>query len=204
MTEDLAAYETLLDKARASLPDNVHHKERWQRPSADVIKEGRSTILRNFAEIVKAFRRDEAHVSKFLFSQIGIAGNIDGDRLVFLGPVKEDQLEDRLSDYVGTYVQCSECGAPDTHLERDGRIQLLKCEACGAHKPIKARKARRPEPAIKEGETYDFVIKNVSKRGDGVAIYEGFTIFVPRGQPGQQLKVRINRINGKIAFGEVV
>ncbi len=203
MTE-LNDYEALLAKARATLPENVGNQERWSLPDADLIVEGRMTILRNFREILNSVRRDEAHLFKFLVSQLGTAGNIDGDRIVFTGRVTDNNMSQRLEDYVATYVQCSECGSPDTHLEKDGRTALLKCEACGAHQPIKTRKARRPEAAVKEGGVYEVTVRSQGKQGDGVANYEGFTFFVPNVGVGQTVQVKVHRINGKMAFTDVV
>lgn len=204
MTQTQDDYLALLGKARSSLPENAGNKERWSLPEPDLIVEGRMTILRNFRDILTATRRPEDHVTKFLVSQLGTSGTVDGDRMVFVGRLSQSNLNQRLDDYVGTYVQCSECGAPDTHLERDGRVQILKCEACGAHQPVKTRKARRPEAAVKEGGEYDVHIKSKGQRGDGVAQYEGFTFFVPNVGVGQNVKVRVHRLNGKIAFCDVV
>lgn len=201
---DETAYLDLLGKARENLPENAGNKERWELPAADVIKEGRMTILRNYRQVLDALRRDEVHVTKFLLSQIGTAGSVDGDRLVMTGAVTPDQVNGRLGDYVGTYVQCSECGSPDTHLERDGRIQLLQCEACGAHQPVKARKARRPQAAVKEGGKYEVKITATGKKGDGIAKYEGYTIIIPGAQMGQDLIVEVTRVNGQTAFGRPV
>ncbi len=200
MTQSQDDYLHLLQKARGALPENVGNKERWALPEPDLIIEGRMTILRNFRDILTAMRRPEDHVTKFLVSQLGTSGAVDGDRMVFTGRVSEANLANRLDDYVGTYVQCSECGAPDTHLEKDGRVQLLKCEACGAHQPIKTRKARRPEALVKEGGEYTVTIKSKGQRGDGLAQYEGFTFFVPNVGIGQTIKVKVARLNGKIAF----
>ncbi len=201
---DLNDYEALLAKARSSLPENAGNKERWSLPKPELIAEGRMTIFRNYRDILAALRRDEAHVTKFLVGQLGMPGSADGDRIVFTGRLQQGNLQGRLDDYVATYVQCNACGSPDTHLEKDGRVQLLKCEACGAHQPVKARKARRPEAAVKEGETYDVMIKSKGQRGDGVASYEGFTFFIPNVGVGQKVKVKVHRINGKIAFADLV
>ena len=101
-------YLALLKQARASLPQNVGNKERWALPRPDVIIEGRMTLLRNFKEMTVATRREPDHVAKFLLSQIGTAGSVDGDRLVFTGKVTPQKMQGVLDDYVETYVRCAE------------------------------------------------------------------------------------------------
>ncbi len=196
-------YLTLLKRARANLPQNVGNKDRWALPKPEIIPEGRMTLLRNFKEMLTSTRRDQDHLAKFLLSQIGTAGSVDGDRLVFTGKVSNAKIQAALDDYVETYVRCSECGAPDTHMEKDSRVQILRCEACGAHTPIKARKARRPEAAVKEGGVYEVRLTQPGQRGEGKGAYEGFFCIVPGGQVGQTVWVKVNKLSGKMAFCEL-
>lgn len=57
---------------------------------------------------------------------------------------------------------------------------------------------------VKEGEEYDVEIISVGKKGDGIAKVEGFVIVVPETQKGDNVKVRIKAVRGRVAFGEVV
>ena len=204
----LDEYTALLDKAHASLPENVGNRERWSLPPSDLIKEGRMTILRNFREIVNAVRRDEDHLAKYIFQQLGTAGQIDGDRLVLTGNVQFPQIQGRLDDYVATYVQCSECGSPDTKLVRQERVLMLQCEACGAHEPVKARKGVRRAEArgvrMGEGAVITVTIEKTGNKGQGMAEVEGYTVVVPKQEVGTTLKVKIVRVTGRIAAGQVV
>lgn len=206
MAQTLDDYKALLKKARSALPENMGNRARWQLPPPDLIAEGRMTILRNFREMLDSMRREEGHVVKFLLTQMATAGHQDGDRLVFVGKIHPDQLRARLDDYVATYVLCSECGSPDTHLERNERIQILKCEACGAHHPVKARKAQRKQETtqLKEGAVVEVTVQRQGKRGEGIATYEDQTVVVPQVAKGETVRVKITRITGEIAFGEVV
>ncbi len=197
------SYLALLRQARANLPENVGNKERWQVPKPEVIVEGRMTLVRNYRTILDSLRREEEHVTKFMLSQIGTAGSVDGDRLVFTGKVPMAKVLAVLGDYVETFVRCSECGAPDTHLEKDGRVTLLKCEACGAHKPVKARKARAVQTGIREGGVYEVKLTHPGQRNEAKADHEGYTFVVPGGQIGQTVWVKVNRIAGRMAFSEL-
>lgn len=203
---DKNAYATLLKQARSELPENVGNKERWSLPPPDIIKEGRMTILRNHMDIVKAMRREEPHVTKFLLSQIGTAGSVDGERLVMTGKVTDSQIMQRLQDYVETFVRCAECGSPDTHMEKDARVLILKCEACGAHTPVKARKGSRKEegPQVKMGAVLTLTVAQNGPRGEGLVTLEGYTVVVPKTPAGTTVKVKITRITGRNAFSEVV
>ncbi len=203
----LEEYKALLQKARSALPEDLSGGERWSLPPAEIIKEGRFTLLRNFRDLLAAVRRDEDHLAKFLLSQLATAGQIDGDRLVFTGRVTEPQVMARLDDYVATYVQCSECGSPDTKLTKNERVQLLQCEACGAHHPVKARKGVRKAAAgagVRDGAVVTITISKVGSKGQGMAEMDGYTIVVPQQQVGNEITVRIIRISGNMAVGEVV
>lgn len=204
---DLDEYTALLQKARAALPENIGNRERWSLPPAEVIKEGRFTILRNFRELVNAVRREDQHLAKYLLQQLGTAGQMDGDRLIFTGRVSDNQIGSRLDDYVATYVRCSECGSPDTRLERQERVLMLQCEACGAHQPVKARKGQRRAEAgaqVREGGVLEITTESTGPRGEGEAHLEGYKIIVPKTPEGTTLKVRITRLAGKLAFAEPV
>lgn len=202
----LDEYKALLTKARAGLPENVGNRERWSLPAADLIKEGRMTILRNFRDIIGAVRRDDDHLAKYIFQQLGTAGQIDGDRLVLTGNVQFGQIQGRLDDYVATFVQCSECGSPDTTLQRQERVLMLHCEACGAQEPVKARKGMRRAESnsvrMAEGAVLTVKIEKTGSKGQGMAEVEGYTVVVPNQEVGAELEVKIVRITGKIAAAQ--
>jgi predicted RNA-binding protein with TRAM domain len=63
------------------------------------------------------------------------------------------------------------------------------------------RSFRKPVELNKE---YELDIKEVSRRGDGVARVEGFVVFVPETKPGDHVKVKINSVGPRFATGEVV
>jgi translation initiation factor 2 subunit 2 len=200
------SYAELLQRAKKELPQPTSSGERWEIPKVDLMIEGRATVLRNFDEILQKLRRDADHVATYFLREIGTAGDYEGGRLTFQGNIAPKIVQERLNEYCRVYVICSECGRPDTHLEKDERTTVLKCEACGAHKPIVARRARtapKPEPMIKEGKVVDLLVQDVSQRGDGVAKLEGYTIFIPGGRKGAQVKVLIEKTSGNVAFGRI-
>ncbi|MCK4445349.1 MAG: translation initiation factor IF-2 subunit beta, partial [Thermoplasmata archaeon] len=135
-----ADYESLLNRAKEKLPEKIITHERFKIPDADVFLEGKTTVLRNFEEIVNVINRDTQQVLAYLLRELGTAGTIDGRRAVFKGRVTPSQIEARIKGYIDTYVMCSECKRPDTRIEKDGRITILVCDACGAHRPVEVRK----------------------------------------------------------------
>jgi translation initiation factor 2 subunit 2 len=199
-------YQALLKRAREKLPEKVITHERFQIPDADVFLEGKTTVLRNFEDIANAVNREPQHVLAYLLRELGTAGTIDGRRAVFKGRVSPSQIEDRVRGYVETYVLCSECKRPDTRIEKEGRITVLECDACGAHRPVAVRKGSKPiqEKALEEGKVYEVIVQDIGRKGDGIAKVGGFTIFVPGTAKGATVKIEIEKIAGKIAFARVV
>lgn len=199
-------YEALLKKAYANVTVQSESTERFTVPEAKVYIEGKTTIFENFAEIAGIVRRDQDHLMKFLLGELGTAGKIDGNRAIFNGKFEQSLINGLIKSYVEDYVICSECGKPDTRLVKDDRVLLLRCDACGGHRPVRKRRART-EPAgseLQEGQELDVEIQSVSKRGDGVVRMGRYIMYVPRGKPGQKAKIRITRISGSIVFTEQV
>jgi predicted RNA-binding protein with TRAM domain len=60
------------------------------------------------------------------------------------------------------------------------------------------------EKPVKLGEELDVSISELSKRGDGVARVQGYVIFVPKCQQGQQVRIKITMIRPSYAVAEVV
>ena len=60
-----------------------------------------------------------------------------------------------------------------------------------------------PKP-VEVGEEYDVEIKEISRRGDGVARIKGLVTFVPNTKPGDHLKVRITRVGRRFAEAKAV
>lgn len=199
-------YEALLDRAIANLPDMETTDARFVIPEPKIMVEGKTTILDNFNNIADVLNRSPDHLMKYLTREMGTAGKIDGSRAVFQGRFSKDQIQSNIAAYVEEFVICSECGRPDTQLVKMDRIIVLKCAACGAHRPVKKRRATAPvkQDSVEEGKEYDVRIDAVGSKGDGIAKMDKFTIFVPGAAKGDTLKIRIKRISGTLAFAEKV
>jgi predicted RNA-binding protein with TRAM domain len=60
-----------------------------------------------------------------------------------------------------------------------------------------------PKP-VEVGKEYDVDIKEISRRGDGIAQIQGLVVFVPNTQNGDHVKIRVTRISRRFAEAEVV
>jgi translation initiation factor 2 subunit 2 len=199
-------YEALLKKAYTNITETSGDSERFTVPEAKIYIEGKTTVLENFSDIASILRREQDHLMKYLLGELGTAGKIDGPRAVFNGKFEWEHLNNAIKNYTVDYVICSECGKPDTRLVKDGRIPMLRCDACGGHRPVRKRRART-EPVgtqLEEGAEVTVEIHHLSKRGDGVAKVGKYTLYVAGTKPNQKVKVRITRIAGSIAFTEKV
>lgn len=206
VVEDTFDYGALLERAKKKLPHTLESHDRFQVPEPDVMIEGKTTVIRNFGDIVDALRRDADHLLGYLLRELGTAGTLEGRRAVFKGKVGTVQVAERIKNYVDEYVLCSECNRPDTKIVKDGRVLILTCETCGAHRPVHVRKQVKTEDAkeIEAGQTYDLMIEDVGKKGDGIARKGNFIIYVPGTAKGSQVKVKIEKVSGTVAFGVFV
>jgi len=203
---DQLGYDDLLSRAWDKLPDSLKEHSRFKIPEVEILTEGNSTVFRNFGDIASTLNRDMTHIFSYLLKELGTAGSIEGRRGVFKGRVSPRQLSQKLTSYTKTYVVCSECHKPDTQIIKEGRTQVLLCEACGGHRPIKVRKGTRKseEATVKEGAELELMIVDIGQKGDGIAKEGGFTIFIPRVAKGARVRVRIEKIHGALAFAKTI
>jgi translation initiation factor 2 subunit 2 len=175
-------YENLLKKAYSNISEVSTSSERFVVPEAKVYIEGKTTVLENFVEITDKVRREHDHLMKFLLGELGTSGKIDGNRAIFNGKFEIALIRAIIKNYVDDYVICSECGRPDTRLVKDDRVLLLRCDACGGHRPVRKRKARTEpvEKNLEEGAILDLEIQSLSRRGDGVTRVSGSIVFTER------------------------
>ncbi len=203
----MESYQALLERARAKLPPVQTGGERFQLPEPDVMTDGKNTVIPNFQEICSVLRREPAHVIGYLAKEFGCPGVLDLPRGVLKSRLTKDQIAQRIREYTAKYVICSECKRPDTHLEKEGRLLILVCEACGARRPVTVRRViapEKPKTPVVVGEIYRLTIEDVGRRGDGVAKKEGFVIFVTgANQRGATVNAKITKVLGNNAYAVV-
>ena len=130
-------YEALLDRARDKIPENHSSKSRWKLPEPQILIEGSNTIFRNFNEVVSMMDRDDNHVYQYILNDLGTSGSRDGPRARFKGRIPPKRIKKTIVNYVNSYIICSQCSSPDPMFVKEERTTLLKCQACGATRPVK-------------------------------------------------------------------
>jgi len=126
-------YDDQLDRAMEQTPDIEGSSDRFDVPEPEIRQEGNVTVYENFQDTTSRLGREDDHVVKFLQNELGTSGHIDeSGRARLTGEFRQSRIQDALDEYVDEFVLCSECGLPDTKLERERGALVLRCEACGA------------------------------------------------------------------------
>ena len=77
---------------------------------------------------------------KFVLRELATPGEIKKSGGVIIGTkVPASRINEKIKQYANGFVLCSECGKPDTKIEKEEGISFLKCTACGARHTIKAK-----------------------------------------------------------------
>ncbi len=132
-------YEALLERARSKLPKKVQTKERFEIPKLISRIEGNKTIITNFIQVSNLLHREPKQILKYLQRELATPGNIDGQRLILGRKLGSVLINEKVAKYTKDFVLCTDCGKPDTQLVKEDRVLMLKCMACGAKHPIKAK-----------------------------------------------------------------
>ena len=119
------------------IPKKVDISDRFKIPQAVCEIYGNKTLIKNFNDIVNGLRRDSHHLSKYLFKELAVPGNIEGNILILQTKVSSEMLQKKIEDYVKEFVYCKVCSEPDTKIIKEGRTSFMKCDACGAKSHVK-------------------------------------------------------------------
>lgn len=130
----------MLKEARDNLPKSVFEKERFEIPNVMGHIQGNRTIISNFIQIAGIIRREPEHLLKYVLKELATPGEIKKSGSVIVGTkVPASRINEKIRKYANEYVLCTECGKPDTKIMKEGDFASLKCMACGAKHPVKAR-----------------------------------------------------------------
>ncbi|MFC6615300.1 translation initiation factor IF-2 subunit beta [Halopenitus salinus] len=199
-------YQASLDRAIDALPDLGGDDERLRVPDPTAQKDGAFTRLTNLSAIADALSRDPEHVHSNIQRELGTAGQYENGVARYNGNFRTDDFQEAIDAYVASYVTCSECGLPDTRLVTEDRTPMLRCEACGAFRPVakQTTTSRTRAEAVEEGTTYEVEIVGTGRKGDGVAERGEYTIFVPGASEGETVRAYIENVSGTLAFARQV
>jgi translation initiation factor 2 subunit 2 len=133
----MESYEKLLQKAVDKLPKSRGQGERFEIPRIDVFIQGNQTIIKNFSDICSKIRRDEKVLLKYLSRALASPGSVVNGRAIFQSKLMGRMIQNKLEAYIRDYVVCVACKRPDTSLAKQGKVWLMKCQACGARNTVK-------------------------------------------------------------------
>ncbi len=57
---------------------------------------------------------------------------------------------------------------------------------------------------VKEGDELDVIIEAVGEKGDGICKKNGFVLFVPSTNEGDEVTIKVTKVLKKVGFAEVV
>ena len=125
------SYEALLDAAYENVEVNEESAGRFEIMKVRGHHEGVRTVISNFLQVVTSLRRKPEHLLKFLGKELGIQGEIKGERLILSRKVSSKDVNAKIEKYAKMYVTCVKCGKPDTELDEEGGKLFVRCLACG-------------------------------------------------------------------------
>lgn len=119
--------------------ENVEVSEECERFEILRVKghhEGVRTVISNFLKVSACLRRKPEHLLKFLGKELGIQGEVKGERAVFSRKVSSKDVNAKIEKYAKLYVLCEKCGKPDTELDEEGNKAFVRCLACGDKREV--------------------------------------------------------------------
>ena len=128
-------YESMLNEAFKKVK-LVEGLDRFEILKATGHREGSRTVVTNFSQIVSGLRRPGEHLLKFLAKELASPGQIENERLIFLGKIQSKSINDKIEKYANEFVRCKKCGKPDTEIIDEGGNKVMKCMACGNKKIV--------------------------------------------------------------------
>lgn len=135
----MESYEELLKKARSELPSDVGTGERFVVPKVIGHLQGNKTVISNFIQIAQTLGRPVEHLLKFINRELAALGEVKKNLVIFNTKLSASRMNDKIQEYVDTYVICRTCGRPDTKLHKESGVTLMTCQACGARQSIASK-----------------------------------------------------------------
>ena len=200
-------YGDSLDRALDSVPDIGSSGDRLSVPDAVALTDGAFTRFTNIDAVSDALNREVEHLQRFVQGTLATSGKLDDGVGRYNGDFGERDFEGVIDDYTEEYVRCSECGLPDTRLVQEDRTLMLRCDACGAFRPVtkssRSKQTQKTEDDVEAGETYTVKVTDTGRKGDGVAHRGEYTIFVPGASEGDVVDIYIKNTSGNLAFARI-
>ncbi len=130
-------YEDALKRAYDKIPKKLKEQARFTIHEAQIRIQGNRTYVNNFNQICADLRRDPQHLLKFLQKELATPGEIKGKALVLGTRIAPGRINQKIEQYINSYVICPDCKRPDTELVKEKGFWFMVCQACGAKRPVK-------------------------------------------------------------------
>ena len=135
----MPTYQTLLKQGKKQLPEVKETKERFEIPKVKGHIEGNKTIIVNFTQIANTLRREPNQLLKYLQRELATPATLDKQRLILGRKLSASNINQKIEQYAKDFVICQECKKPDTKLDKESKVLMIKCMACGAKHSVKAK-----------------------------------------------------------------
>ena len=129
----------MLERGKKSLPEISMATERFVVPKIAGHLEGNKTVISNFFQIASVIGRNPDHLLKYISREMAAKGEYKKQLLIFNTKLPSTKMNEKIEQYVDTYVICKECGKPDTKLVKEGSVVFIRCQACGAKHSINSK-----------------------------------------------------------------
>lgn len=129
----------MLTRGKKNLPEIAASTERFNVPKVAGHLEGNKTVISNFFQIASTLGRTPEHLLKFISRELAAKGELKKQLLVFNTKLPSSKINEKIEEYVNSFVLCKECGKPDTKLSKEGIITFMRCQACGAKHSINSK-----------------------------------------------------------------
>ena len=123
-------------------PELIGEKTKTIFKPPQILREGtKKTIFANLIDICKSIHRQPNHVIQYIFAELSTTGSVDGQqRLILKGRFSPKVFEGILRHYINDYVICNMCKSTNTHLDKEDRLYILRCQSCHANRSVSAIK----------------------------------------------------------------
>jgi len=62
----------------------------------------------------------------------------------------------------------------------------------------------RSDKPVSEGDTITAEVEGLGEENDGIVRVEGYVLFVPGGEVGEEYEIQVTQVGPKFGFGEIV
>ena len=67
-----------------------------------------------------------------------------------------------------------------------------------------AEQELKDDDTIEVGDIYEARIEDLGEGSSGLANLDGYVVLVPGAKPGDNVKIKITKVFGRVAFGEIL